>query len=135
MLKRPTIKTRSKLLLCPCSLHQFVLCPKDGHFLPRPGDRDMDESVAHPQNVKDNYTLNFTWNDLKWLIGITNLPVIMKGILTGIINILNSNKMKKKETLLYYLLDNQSQNLFWSLNKNWIFMQSRKWCFHCKMLN
>ena len=43
----------------------------------------MDRSKARPLYVKDEYNTDFRWDDLEWLKSVTNLPIILKGILTG----------------------------------------------------
>ena len=43
----------------------------------------MDKSKARPLYVKDAFTTGFTWDDVEWLKSVTNLPIILKGILTG----------------------------------------------------
>ncbi|KAA0191042.1 hypothetical protein HAZT_HAZT008725 [Hyalella azteca] len=46
------------------------------------GDRGTGNSGIN-EYVKDNFDAGITWQDLKWLINVTTLPVVVKGILTS----------------------------------------------------
>ena len=59
-----------------------------GNFLPfGTNNESSDTSIAQPNNVKEKLNAipdpGATWNTLRWLVNSTHLPVIAKGILTG----------------------------------------------------